>query len=223
VGGVASSDFLVVDLGAGTGNLTIMLLERGLSVIAVEPNDEMREIGVARTSTSHDITWIKANGTETTIADSTVNWVTFGSSFNVVDRELALKETHRILKPKGYFSCMWNHRNLNDSIQEQAENIIVSFVPDYDRGVRREDQRPLIEQYGTLFKEIQYLESDFEVPRTIDEYIKAWRSVKNKYWDLATNEGENLFRKITDKMREQLPETFTIRYTTRAWTAQRAE
>ncbi|UFS72437.1 class I SAM-dependent methyltransferase [Geomonas sp. RF6] len=221
VGSTGSADFVVADLGAGTGNLTIMLLERGVSVVAVEPNDQMRGFGIERTAESSQVKWVKANGTETGIADATANWVTFGSSFNVMDRTLALKEAHRILKPGGYFSCMWNHRNLHDPIQEQAENIIVSFVPDYDRGVRREDQRPVLEEHEHLFGEILYLESDFVVPRTIDQYISAWRSVKNKYWDFATEEGAALFGKITEAMRKELPAEFTIRYTTRAWTAQR--
>lgn len=223
VGSSAVGDYRVADIGAGTGNLTIMLLDRGLTVTAIEPNDEMLNIGLERTSSSTNVQWVKASGVDTTLSDSSVNWVTFGSSFNVMDRELALKETKRILKPSGYFSCMWNHRNLCDQIQEEAENIIVSFVPDYDRGVRREDQRPFIEQHPLMFKEILYIESDFDVPRTIEEYIKAWKSVKNKYWDLATEEGNTLFQKITDKMREKLPAKFSIKYTTRAWTAQRVD
>ena len=216
-----SSDYRIADIGAGTGNLTIMLLERGLTVAALEPNDEMRIIGIERTAGSKNVQWIKANGIETSLPDSSVNWVTFGSSFNVMDRELALKETYRILKNGGFFTCMWNHRNLNDPVQEQAENIIERFVPDYDRGVRREDQRPVIEQNAALYKDILYLESDFEIPRSIDEYIKAWKSVKNRYWDLSTKEGELLFQTITDTMRTELPPLFNIRYTTRAWTAQK--
>lgn len=221
VGAKPSADYRVVDVGAGTGNLTIMLLERGLHVRAVEPNDAMREIGIERTKSNPNVKWIKANGTETTVESGSADWVAFGSSFNVVDRPAALAETHRILKPGGFFSCMWNHRDLHDPIQNTAEEIIVSLVPSYDRGVRRQDQREMIEKHANLFGEILYLESDFLVPRTVDEYIDAWRSVKNKYWDLSTSEGQALFAAIVEKMRKELPKTFSIRYTTRAWTAKR--
>jgi len=146
-------DFIVADIGAGTGNLSIMLLERGLKTISVEPNDAMREIGIEKTQ-GQDIEWIRATGLETTLKDNSVDWVTFGSSFNVMDRDLALKEAHRILKKDGYFSCMWNHRDLNDPIQKQAESIIEEFVPNYERGTRREDQRPIIEKNNNLFDEI---------------------------------------------------------------------
>ena len=38
--------------------------------------------------------------------ENSFDLVTFGSSFNVCDRELALKEVKKILKPKSFFSCM---------------------------------------------------------------------------------------------------------------------
>jgi ubiquinone/menaquinone biosynthesis C-methylase UbiE len=221
VGGKTKKDFKVADIGAGTGNLTIMLLERGLDVTAVEPNDDMRGFGIERTQGNPKVKWVKANGTETTLDSGAFDWVAFGSSFNVLDRALALKETHRLLKPAGFMSCMWNHRDLHDPIQNKAEDIIVSVVPSYDRGVRRQDQREVLEQHKSLFKEIFYVEADFEVPRTIDEYINAWRSVKNKYWDLATAEGQATFATIIERMRKELPATFGIRYTTRAWTVQK--
>ena len=213
-------DFRVVDIGAGTGNLTIMLLERGLSVVAVEPNDSMREIGIEKTEGAA-VEWIRATGIETTLKENSFNWVTYGSSFNVMDRDGALKEAHRLLKKDGYFSCMWNHRDLDDPIQKQAESIIENFVPNYERGTRREDQREIIEKNRALFDEIFYMEVDFYFNQTLENYILAWQSVKNKYWDLATEEGQELFEKITNTMRQKMPDRFDIKYTTRCWTAKK--
>jgi len=220
VGGNKDKPFSTVDIGAGTGNLTIMLLERGLSTISVEPNDAMREIGIEKTEGAN-VNWIRATGLDTTLENNSADWVTFGSSFNVMDRDLALKETHRLLKDGGYFSCMWNHRDLNDPIQKQAESIIEEFVPNYERGTRREDQRPVIEKNKDLFDEIFYMEVDFYFHQTLENYILAWKSVKNRYWDLATDEGKELFEKIINKMKKEMPSEFYIKYTTRCWTAQK--
>lgn len=212
-------EYSVADVGAGTGNLTILLLDKGLrNVTAVEPNDEMRKIG--EQVTGDRAKWVRATATETTLSEK-YDWVTFGSSFNVIDRKLALKETSRILKEDGFFTCMWNHRNLECPIQKTAEKIIESIVPGYERGVRREDQRPFLEENATGFKNICYVEVDFNVKRTIDEYILAWKSVKNKYWDLETEAGGAIFTKIADKIKKELPDTFEVRYTTRAWTMQK--
>ena len=113
VGANKLNDFLTADIGAGTGNLTIMLLERGLKVNPVEPNDEMRNIGIDITK-EYNTTWTKGTGTETTLESNKYNWVTFGSSFNVIDRELGLKETyllqnHLELLPCGCHHCAERH------------------------------------------------------------------------------------------------------------------
>ena len=207
----------VADIGAGTGNLSIMLLERGASVVAVEPNDAMREIGIERTRGAN-IEWVRATGLENGLQGAEFDWVTFGSSFSVMDRGEALKESHRLLKKGGYFSCL-NHRDLNDSLQRQVEAIIEECVPGYERGVRREDQRPIIEAHSELFEGIVYLEQDFYFAQNLENYLLAWQSVKNPYWDLDTEAGRALFGRICDKIRAKLPREFRIKYTTRAWSA----
>lgn len=213
-------EILLADIGAGTGNLTVMLLARGLKVVAVEPNDAMREIGIQRTK-GKNVQWKRASGLENGLETGAFDWVTFGSSFNVMDRDLALKESHRLLKKDGIFSCMWNHRDLNDSVQQQAEAIIKEFVPNYTRGVRREDQRPILQAHCNLFNEITYLEQDFFFTQTLENYIAAWHSVKNPYWDLNTEEGKQLFANIAQKWRTKLPQNFAMRYTTRSWSAKK--
>lgn len=210
----------VADIGAGTGNLTIMLLERGCEVVAVEPNDAMREIGIERTK-NKNVSWVRATGVDSTLKSNEFDWVSFGSSFNVMDRLEALKEAHRLLKDNGYFSAMWNHRDLNDEIQTKAENIILEFVPNYSGGVRREDQRPFLEQHKELFDNIIYTEEDFYFHQSIENYINAWRSVKNPYWDLETEKGQELFKEICKKWQTDLPKEFNIKYTTRAWSARK--
>lgn len=211
---------LVADIGAGSGNLSIMLLERGLEVVAVEPNDAMRNIGIERTQ-NQKITWVRATGIDSTLQSESFDYVTFGSSFNVMDRNFAMQEAHRLLKKGCYFSCMWNHRDLHDPIQSLAEDIIIEFVPHYDRGIRREDQRQIIESRKDLFDTIIYLEEDFYFHQSIDNYINAWKSVKNPYWDLDTSEGNALFQAISEQMRKSLPCEFDIKYTTRSWSAKK--
>ncbi|MCZ0771932.1 class I SAM-dependent methyltransferase [Campylobacter hepaticus] len=217
---IGKKDIRVADIGAGTGNLSIMLLERGCEVISVEPNDAMREIGVDRTK-GENITWVRAVANNLTLESGTFDWVTFGSSFDVIDRNESLQEAYRLLKKEGYFTCMWNHRDLNDPIQKIAEDTILEFVPNYTRGTRREDQRPVIENRKDLFDNIVYTEEDFYFHQSIENYINAWKSVKNKYWDVATKEGEELLNNIMNKIKERLPKEFSIKYTTRTWSAKK--
>ena len=212
----SKKNFHVADIGAGTGNLTVLLAKYPCSITAVEPTPAMSEIGKQRTKDLKQVTWIKADGCDTTLPENSYDLVTFGSSFNVLDRNKALIETARILKKDGAFSCLWNHRDLNDEFQKEVEAIIKEIIPEYERGVRRQDQRAVIES-SNLFSDIMYIEMDFTFKQTLENYINAWKSVKNKYWDLATPEGEKVFKQICDKIYSKLPSNFEIKYTCKSW------
>ncbi len=165
----------VCDVGAGVAHLTLMLAARNLEVVAVEPNDAMRANGIKRTGKFSDVRWHEGTGEVTGQADDSFDMVTFGSSFNVCDRQAALRESARILKPRGWFGCMWNHRQLDDPIQARIEQVIKERVPGYGYGTRREDQTAEIDACG-LFGPVVHLDSRVMHQQTIEECVEAWRS-----------------------------------------------
>jgi ubiquinone/menaquinone biosynthesis C-methylase UbiE len=152
-----------------------MLAARGMDVTAVEPNNAMRAHGIKRTKELTNVHWQESTGEQTGQLPQSFDIVTFGSSFTVVDRPLALKETARILKPRGWFACMWNHRQLEDPIQKQIELIISSRVKGYDYGPRREDQRATIDDNG-LFGPVVHLDARIVHEQAIADCVEAWRS-----------------------------------------------
>lgn len=209
---------LACDVGAGTANLTILLASKGLAVTAVEPNDAMREIGMNRTEGIVTVRWCAGTGEKTGQPDSTFDMVTFGSSFNVTDRQSSLKETHRILKSSGWFACMWNHRDLLDPIQMEIENIIKEHIPDYNYGARRQDQTDVIQKSG-LFGKVVKIEGRVEHKQTMDDLVEAWRS----HATLERQAGER-FSSIVESIGGYVESlgcsTVTVPYTTRIWIAQ---
>lgn len=170
-----SAHHVVCDIGAGVAHLTIPLAKRAFAVVAVEPNDEMRRIGIARTKSFSRVSWREGTGEDTGCGSGSFHLVTFGSSFNVVDRSAALRETYRILSQGGWFACIWNHRVLSDPLQNQIEEAIKRHIPSYGYGARREDQRGVIEESG-LFMESQFLTSRVEHRVKAEEFVAAWRS-----------------------------------------------
>jgi ubiquinone/menaquinone biosynthesis C-methylase UbiE len=164
----------VVDMGAGTGMLTRHLCNCGCSVIAVEPNPEMRKIAQAK-EFAHHCEWKSTTAEASGLPNCSVNLVIFGSSFNVVDRSRALTESARLLKPGGWFACLWNHRDLTDPLQAEIENRIKSLLPDYTHGVRRDDQASVITRHSD-FGPVQYLQGSFSKRVSVSDYLEAWRS-----------------------------------------------
>jgi ubiquinone/menaquinone biosynthesis C-methylase UbiE len=94
----------VAEIGAGAGKFTKELVKHRLLVRSVEPNDAMRPIGIQDTQCEL-VTWSISKGETTKLHTSSVYAVFFGSSFNVVDQDLALTEVSRILVSHGWFAA----------------------------------------------------------------------------------------------------------------------
>ena len=208
----------VADIGAGTGKLTKELLKHGLTINSVEPNDAMREIGI-RNTRGKSASWSAGTGEATGLPAKSVNAVFFGSSFNVVDQKAALSEVARILVPHGWFACMWNHRNLNDPVQQKIESIIKSFIPAYSYGTRREDPTNIIDSSG-YFSAVKSIEGSFNWEMPKSDIIVAWKS----HATLRRQAGSDaIFDRIIGEISnnlETLPEKISVPYTTRIYFAQ---
>lgn len=212
------ADALVCDVGAGVAHLTLELARRGFRVQAVEPNDAMRERGQLRTREFETVQWSEGTGEATGQLDHRFDLVSFGSSFNVCDRHLALQETARILKPQGWFACMWNHRELEDPIQQRIEAIIQEQVPDYRYGTRREDQRPMLEQSG-LFAQVHDAEGRILHRQSMVDVVTAWRSHATLHRQ-AGAAFDTIIADIETYLEGLQQESIEVPYQTRIWFAQ---
>lgn len=124
----------VVDLGAGTGKLTRLLLPTGARVVAVEPIAEMR---------AHIEGAEVLDGTAESIPlpDASADLVTVAQAFHWFDHERALPEIHRVLREGGSLVLVWNMRDLDDPLQRGVEELLQPFrdgVPGQVAGTWRE-------------------------------------------------------------------------------------
>jgi SAM-dependent methyltransferase len=208
----------VGDIGAGTGKLTKELLKHGLTVRSVEPNGAMRQFGIANTA-GCSVKWTAGTGEETGLESGSVHSVFFGSSFNVVDQGKALAEVVRILVPGGWFACMWNHRDLDDPVQQRIESIIKSHIPAYSYGTRREDPTAVIESSG-YFQEVKAIEGSFRWDMSRSDIIVAWKSHATLRRQAETEACfDAVIHEIEDYL-NGLGDTIAVPYTTRIYVAQ---
>lgn len=217
ISGVVQGD-KACDVGAGVAHLTLMLADAKLQVSSVEPNDEMRKYGMQRTSHLSNVDWSEGVGEATKQQDNTFKLVTFGSSFNVCDREKALFEVKRISTKNGWFAAMWNHRNLEDPIQASIEIIIKNHIDDYGYGTRREDQTKIIDQ-SNLFGKVQKFSGLVKHSQKIEETVEAWRS----HATLERQAGEkfnSIIADIENHLSSLNKTEINIPYTTNIWMAQ---
>ncbi len=215
--GVRKGD-LVCDVGAGAAHLTIKLAEYGLEVFAVEPNDAMRANGIERTKKFENVRWFEGVGEHTGMETGKFDMVTFGSSFNVCDRQKALVEAKRILKDNGWFACMWNHRDLNDPLQKEIEAVLMQEIENYGYGTRREDQTEVINK-SEIFQEVVFVEGTVMHEVLAEDFIEGWKS-----HGTVQRQSKEKFQYINERIREVVEgkgqEYIKIPYTTRIWMAQ---
>jgi SAM-dependent methyltransferase len=100
----------VLDLAAGTGKLTGVLVEHADEVIAVEPVDGMRRVLDARVPRARVLA-----GTAEAIPleDDSVDAVFVAEAFHWFDLPVAAAEIKRVLRPGGWVAVLWNHLDLD--------------------------------------------------------------------------------------------------------------
>lgn len=194
------------------------LAEAGLQVSAIEPNDAMRSNGIKRTEQYKNVQWYEGVGEHTGMESNKYDLVTFGSSFNVCNRQEALIEVKRILKDAGWFACMWNHRDLNDPLQKEIEDILKAEIENYSYGTRREDQTDVINQSG-LFNEVVYIEGTVIHEVLAEDFIEGWKSHGTVHRQ-SKDKFDLINAKIRDVVEAKGQEYIKIPYTTRIWMAQ---
>jgi len=135
--------WLVADIGAGTGMLAEVFLDNGNRVIAIEPNADMRDQmhkafdGLGKCWPSLEI--IDATAEATTLPDESVDLVAAGRAFHWFDTDRALPEFRRILKPTGWVALVSVGRASLDSM-DRIDPTLIDQLQSYER---------LLTDYGT--------------------------------------------------------------------------
>lgn len=212
------------DIGAGTGIWTRMLASHGLrSIVAVEPNHEMRGQGI-EISRGTNIIWREGSAEANGLPDRSFDLVTMASSLHWAHFDKACDEFYRILRPGGLFAALWNPRFIEaNPLLVEIEAHIALLKPELRRvsSGRSGITERLTEMLSAKpqFTDVLYLEARHSVHQTIPEYMGAWRSVN----DLQVQLGPDLFRKFLDFVEERTQGLTSIEttYLTRAWAARR--
>ncbi|UQW96016.1 methyltransferase domain-containing protein [Rummeliibacillus sp. G93] len=147
-------DRIVADIGSGTGIFSRQLLERGLNVIGVEPNDDMRTMAEQSLNQYTRYISVKATAENTTLKGNSVDLITVAQAFHWFDKEAFKNECQRILKQKANVALVWNSRDLTSPVIKENEEIcqrICSNFKGFSGGI---EETP--EVFSKFFKEGKY-------------------------------------------------------------------
>ena len=114
----------VLDLGAGTGKLTRLLVPTGARVVAVEPLAEMR---AKLAEVLPGVEALEGTAEDLPLPDGAVDVITCAQAFHWFNLDLALPELHRVLADDGLLVLVWNMRDLVDPLQGAIEELLSPY------------------------------------------------------------------------------------------------
>ena len=128
-----AADWIIADIGCGTGISSRMFLENGNSVIGVEPNDTMRRAAVDCLADFSEFTAIDGTSDATNLPDASVDLIVAAQAFHWFDAAATKSEFQRIAKPGGYAVLMWNERSLDATpFLVEYEEFLKKYSTDYE-------------------------------------------------------------------------------------------
>jgi SAM-dependent methyltransferase len=143
----------IADIGSGTGLLSKLFLENGNPVFGVEPNAEMRVGGGEFLRSYPNFTSINGSAEATTLAGSSVKFVTAGQAFHWFEPVAARREFLRILKPGGFVVIAWNDRRISESrFGREYEELLVRYGTDYTRVKEAYPEAPAMQRFFAASK-----------------------------------------------------------------------
>ena len=111
----------VVDLGAGTGALSRLLVGRADEVVAVEPDDRMRAV---LTESVPGVRAVAGRGESIPLPDASADAVIASSSWHWMDPVPTLLEVGRVLVPGGTLAALWSGPDPDSGLIAQAQALL---------------------------------------------------------------------------------------------------
>jgi len=122
---------VLVDIGSGTGISSRVFSKRGLKVIGIEPNEEMRKQALfinSQIEGNHQLPiYQNGSGEETGLPDHSAHAVLSAQAFHWLDPEKALAEFARILKPSGWVILIWNEGNYSHALTKDYRDLVRQY------------------------------------------------------------------------------------------------
>lgn len=181
--GLGSSS-TVVDLAAGTGKLTRLLVPGGPTLVAVEPVASMRAVLAELVPAA---ALVAATAEALPLAARSVDAVVVAQAFHGFRVEDALSEVARVLRPPGGLAMLWNERD--ESVPWVAElSALVRWddrpVPSY-QGVDWPAAVAATGQFEPMaharFTIDQELDAATRVDRVLStSYVAAWPAIEQE-------------------------------------------
>lgn len=169
----------IADIGAGTGIFSKLLLARGSRVIAVEPNEAMRQAAEKALGSDPNFRAISGAAEATGLPNDFVDHIVCAQAFHWFDRTAARMEFRRIVKPGGKVVLIWNSRMLQGTpFLEEYEQLLLRYGTDYEKLRHKNISQ---EALASFFKPGELQVARFKLSQLFNEEELGGRLLSSSY------------------------------------------
>ena len=127
-------DWIVADVGSGTGISAEPFLRNGNIVFAVEPNRAMRAAAEQLMAEWNGFRSVDGSAENTTLPSDSIDLIVVGQAFHWFDRAGAREEFKRIGRANCWIVLVWNRRETTTTpFLEAYEALVARFGTDYQQ------------------------------------------------------------------------------------------
>lgn len=205
----------VVDVGAGTGKFTRLLVATGAQLTAVEPSAAMR---AEFTRAVPEVRVLEGSATLLPFADASVDAVLVAQAFHWFDVPQATAELARVLKPSGGLGLIWNERDASVPWVAQL-NAIFGWEQRERRGVPftvEVDWREVFEaQAHPRLRRLERFVTSYRQPLDADTLVL--RVLSTSYLASADDDEKARVEAAVRALTRDFPAQFELPYITMAY------
>ncbi|MFC4601036.1 class I SAM-dependent methyltransferase [Cohnella hongkongensis] len=200
----------VLDVGAGTGIFSRLLLERGSRVTAVEPNDAMREAALSASRNHPRFQAVAGSAEETGVQDASYDYIVSAQAFHWFDRAAAKREFRRVLKPGGKTILVWNTRLKEGTpFLEGYEKLLRGLGTDYEQVNHQNISREMLNDF---FRKDGLSEARFDNRQVLDFDGIAGRLRSSSYTPQPGHPGYEPMMRELRELFERTSENGTVNF-----------
>jgi SAM-dependent methyltransferase len=207
-------DRVVVDVAAGTGKLTRLLVPSGARVVAVEPLAEMR---AQLEEAVPGVEALEGTAEALPLRDSSADAITVAAAFHWFSRHEALGEFARVLRPGAWLAIVYNLRDPESQLQQELSRMLelhggtgrIAWMRGIDTGA-------ILEESG-LFGPPEYAEFRHEQRFDADGLVERVASIS--YVALLEGREREEFLAQVRELGERQASPFAFPYVTKIWAA----
>jgi SAM-dependent methyltransferase len=218
LGPLGAGRWQIIDVGAGTGIMTRLLLSLGHDTIAIEPDEQMRQ-RLADTTAARSLA---GSAESMPLADASADGAIAAQAYHWFDHERTHLELARVIRPGGVFAAVWNIRDESvDWVTQYSRIVEDDRGPD---GAGGDTAGGRIQSFGERFGPVESAVFRHSARHTPDSLVSLLQS--RSYFLTATPERQAVLEEQVRALATSHPDLearseFELPYVTVAYRAKR--